>query len=77
MKKDGYAQWEIQCNNIQEFCLKQIGSITKGQLISKANFETKKRTLFFISALASKMGQIIKIRAHYHANKYLIIDHLI
>ena len=45
----------------------------KGQLISKANFEifiwTKnERKYFCISAIASKMGQTIKIFAHYHAN---------
>ena len=54
-----------------EFIWAQLDS--KGQLISKANFEvfiwTKKRTkYFYISALASKIGQIIKIMAHYHAN---------
>ena len=46
---------------------------TKGQLISKANFECSfepknERKYFCISALASKMGQIIKIMGHYHAN---------
>ena len=47
---------------------------TKGQLISKAKFKvfiwTKNWTKIFfcISALASKMGQIKKIMAHYHAN---------
>ena len=45
----------------------------KGQLISKANsklfiWTKKQRKYFCISALASKMGQIIKIMAHYHAN---------
>ena len=45
----------------------------KGQLISKGNFsvfnQTKnERKHFCISALASKMGQIIKIMAHYHPN---------
>ena len=43
----------------------------EGQLISKAklSFEPKnERKYFYISALASKMGQIIKIMAHYHAN---------
>ena len=43
----------------------------EGQLISKAkfSFEPKnERKYFYISALASKMGQIIIIMAHYHAN---------
>jgi hypothetical protein len=50
-----------------------ISFVTKGQLILKANFEVfigtkNQRKYFCISALASKMGQIIKIMAHYHAN---------
>ena len=37
--------------------------------ILKFSFEPKnERKCFCISALASKMGQIIKIMAHYHAN---------
>ena len=45
----------------------------KGQLISNANFEvfiwTKKTNEnISISALVSKMGQMIKTMAHYHAN---------
>ena len=37
--------------------------------ILKFLFEPKKeRKYFFISALASKMGQIIKTIAYYHAN---------
>ena len=37
--------------------------------ILKFSFEPKnERKYFCISALASKMGQIIKIMAHYHAN---------
>ena len=45
--------------------------LTKGQLISKAKFSFEPKTerkYFCISALASKMGQIKKIMAHYHAN---------
>ena len=53
--------------------VKGDNSIAKGQLISKANFEVfiwtqKRKKKFYIFALASKMGQIIKIMAHYHAN---------
>jgi len=45
---------------------------SKGQLISKANFEVylnqkMSKNIFCIYALASKMGQIIKMMAHYHA----------
>ena len=43
----------------------------EGQLISKAKLSIEpknERKYFYISALASKMGQIIKIMAHYHAN---------
>ena len=36
--------------------------------ISKFSFEPKRNVLFFISALASKMSQLRKIMAHYHAN---------
>ena len=37
--------------------------------ILKFSFEPKnERQYFCISALASKMGQIIKIMAHFHAN---------
>ena len=51
-------------------------TVGKGQLISEwlldVFISTKNRTKIFlyfcISALASKMGQIIKIMAHYHAN---------
>ena len=51
-------------------------SSTKGQSISKANFEVfiwtkNERKYFCIFALASKMGQIMM--AHYHANKWLFI----
>jgi hypothetical protein len=51
----------------------KIGHHFKGQLISKANlnfsFEPKTDRMYFsISALASKMGEIIKIMAHSHAN---------
>ena len=52
---------------------RQKYGICKGQLISKANFEVfiwtkNERKYFCISALASKMGKIKKIMAHYHAN---------
>ena len=46
---------------------------TKGQLNSEWLLDIfiwtkKERKYFCIPALASKMGQIIKIIAHYHAN---------
>ena len=46
-------------------------AMIKGQVISKKfSFEPKnKRKYFCTSSLASKMGQIIKIMAHYHAAK--------
>ena len=45
----------------------------KGQLISKQiyavlNFPKMQRNIARISALASKMGQIKKVNAHYHPN---------
>jgi hypothetical protein len=47
---------------------------TKGQIISEQkcgvlNFPKMQRNIARISALATKMGQIRKIEAHYHANK--------
>ena len=56
--------------------------LAKGQLISKAHFEVfiwtkNQRKYFCISALASKMGLIIKIMADYHAYyKIFSIDFL-
>ena len=65
----------------ENYCSNPISSLMgcceqesiKGQLISEWNFgvfkSSKKWTLFWqISALASKMGQIKKITAHYWAN---------
>ena len=45
----------------------------KGQLISEQiyaalNFPKKQRNIVRISALASNMGQIKKLKAHYHPN---------
>ena len=45
----------------------------KGQLISEQiyavlNFQKMQRNIARISALASKMGQIKKVKAHYHPN---------
>ena len=45
----------------------------KGQQISESNFKAfiwtkNERKYFCNTALPSKMGQIIKITAHYHAN---------
>ena len=46
---------------------------SKGQLISEQiyavlNFPKMQRNIARISALASKMGQIKKVKAHYHPN---------
>ena len=46
---------------------------SKGQIISEQNygvlnFPKIQRNIAMISALATKMGQIRKIKAHYHAN---------
>ena len=56
-------------------------SCTKGQSISEQiyavlNFPKMQRTIARISALASKMGQIKKVKAHYHPN-LVIIDNLV
>ena len=59
--------------------IRRILSTPKGQIISEWLLDvfiwTKetKRKYFCISALASKMGQIRKIMAHYHANKWKFI----
>ena len=50
-----------------------LGIQTKGQIISEWLLDVfigtkNERKYFCISALASKMGQIIKVMAHYHAN---------
>ena len=47
--------------------------VAKGQLISEQiyavlNFPKMQRNIARISALASKMGQIKKVKAHYHPN---------
>ena len=47
--------------------------IAKGQLISEQiyavlNFSKMQRNIARISALAFKMGQIKKVKAHYHPN---------
>ena len=53
--------------------LNQLISPVKGQLISEQNcgvlnFLEMQRNITRISALATKMGPIRKIKAHYHAN---------
>ena len=50
-----------------------FSSCAKGQLISEQiygvlNFPKMQRNIARISALASKMGQIKKVKAHYHPN---------
>jgi hypothetical protein len=52
---------------------KNMQSSTKGQIISEQNcgvlnFPKMQQNIARISALATKMGQIRKIKAHYHAN---------
>ena len=47
--------------------------LSKGQIISEQNcgvlnFPKMQRNIARISALATKMGQIRKIKAYYHAN---------
>ena len=51
----------------------RICQLTKGQLISEQiygflNFPKMQRNIAWISALASKMGQIKKVKVHYHPN---------
>jgi hypothetical protein len=41
----------------------------KGQLISEQIFQKCNDIIARISALASKVGQIKKVKAHYHPNK--------
>ena len=53
--------------------LVHIGIIDKGHLISEQiyavlNFPQMQQNIARISALASKMGQIKKVKAHYHPN---------
>ena len=40
----------------------------KGQIISEGNFQKNNEIIARISALVSKIGQIKKIKVHYHAN---------
>ena len=56
----------------------QISSLSKGQFISKADLKVfiwtkNQRKHFCISALVSKMSQLKRIMAHYHANEWLSI----
>ena len=55
--------------------------LCKGQLISEQiyavlNFPKMQRNIARISALASKMGQIKKVKAHYYPN-FMIIHNLL
>ena len=50
-----------------------MAGMSKGQLISEQiyavlNFPKMQQHIARISALASKMGQIKKVQAHYHPN---------
>ena len=65
-----WYDWKDTCDDIK------MSGPDKGQLISEWNFgvfKSSKMWTFFwqISALASKMGQIKKITAHYWANQGL------
>ena len=51
----------------------QLGKCDKGQFISEKisgvlDFPKMQRNVARISALASKMGEIQKVKAHYHPN---------
>ena len=62
--------WEVQKydENLKLFLTLLKVSQSRKQIFH-FSFEPKnERKYFCISALASKMGQIIKIMAHYHAN---------
>ena len=67
-----WYDWKDTCDDIK------MSGPDKGQLISEWNFgvfKSSKMWTFFwqISALASKMGQIKKITAQYHAIEWLFI----
>ena len=67
----GANQWSFR-NAVLLFAQLKVSKSRKQ--ILKFSFEPKnERKYFCISALASKMGQIIKIIAHYHANWWLFI----
>ena len=69
-------QMQMQIELISHFFkIYRIVNQTKGQIISEWlldvfiwSWTKNERKYFCISTLASKMGQIIKIMAHYHAN---------
>ena len=59
--------------NLKAAIIEQFVQNTKGQIISEQNcdvlnFPKMQRNIARISALATKMGQVRKIKAHYHAN---------
>ena len=45
-----------------------IGQLILEQIHAVLNFPKMQRNIARISALASKMGQIKKVKAHYHPN---------
>ena len=65
---------KVICNESDNFFFQSNQNVTtKGQLISEQiyailNFPKMQRNFVRISALASKMGQIKKVQAHYHPN---------
>ena len=66
---------DYQYLNLCEHLLDRTGDkVLKGQIISKQNcgalifFKKYNESIARISAQATKMGQIGKIKAHYHAN---------
>ena len=59
--------------NLVGSIIEQQGFASKGQLISEQidavlNFPKMQRNIARITALASKMGQIKEVKAHYHPN---------
>ena len=44
------------------------GQLTSEQIHGALNFPKMQRNIAWISALASKMGQIKNVKAHYHHN---------
>ena len=73
ISKEERIQKEKNDNTLSCYCEPVISGGHKGQLISEGNFgvfkSPKSDHFIRISAIASKMGQIMKIMADYHANQ--------
>ena len=52
----------------QQNCLVSKGQLISEQIYDVLNFPKMQQNIARISALASKMGQIKKVKAHYHPN---------